>query len=193
MLASGMIVLLLMIRTLKRGSTTERKKVLVLVLLFAAGAAATLSISSNFRNDLVRVFDESSEIASGTNNIYAGNGRWGLWQFTLIYISEKPLFGFGCDGITERLYELTKIPNPHNELLTYAAYFGIPAAILYSSGVLVKMFRTLKASDLLSVNTIAAFAALGYFVSSMFGVAMFYTTPLFFVMLGLSSANNGIE
>lgn len=192
-LASGMIVLLLMIRTLKRGSTTERKKVLVLVLLFAAGAAATLSISSNFRNDLVRVFDESSEIASGTNNIYAGNGRWGLWQFTLIYISEKPLFGFGCEGITERLYELTKIPNPHNELLTYAAYFGIPAAILYSSGVLVKMFRTLKASDLLSVNTIAAFAALGYFVSSMFGVAMFYTTPLFFVMLGLSSANNGIE
>ena len=192
-LASGMIVLLLMIRTLKSGSNTEKKKVLVLMLLFAAGAAATLSISSSFRNDLIRVFDESSEIASGTNNIYAGNGRWGLWQFTLIYISEKPLFGFGCEGITERLYELTKIPNPHNELLTYAAYFGIPAAILYTIGVIVKMLRSLKSSDMFSTCTAAGFAALGYFVSSMFGVAMFYTTPLFFVMLGLSSANNSIE
>lgn len=192
-LASGLIVLLLMIRTLKRGSAAEKKKVFVLVLLFAAGAAATLAVSNRFIYDLTRVFDESSEIVSGTNNVYAGNGRWGLWQFTLIYISEKPFFGFGCEGITERLYELTKIPNPHNELLTYAAYFGIPAAILYFTGVLVKMLRPLKASDLFSANTTAAFAALGYFVSSMFGVAMFYTTPLFFVMLGLSCVNNGIE
>lgn len=192
-LASGLVVLLLMIRTLKRGSPAEKKKVFVLMLLFAAGAAATLAVSNRFRYDLNRVFDESSEIVSGTNNVYAGNGRWGLWQFTLIYISEKPLFGFGCEGITERLYELTKIPNPHNELLTYAAYFGIPAAILYSAGVIVKMLRSLKSSDQFSASTAAAFAALGYFVSSMFGVAMFYTTPLFFVMLGLSSANNGIE
>ena len=191
-LASGLIVLLLMIRTLKRGSPAEKKKVFILMLLIAAGATATLTVSNRFRYDLNRVFDESSEIVSGTNNVYAGNGRWGLWQFTLIYISEKPLFGFGCEGITERLYELTKIPNPHNELLTYAAYFGIPAAILYSAGVIIKMLRSLKSSDLFSASTAAAFAALGYFVSSMFGVVMFYTTPLFFVMLGLSSANNDI-
>ena len=30
-------------------------------------------------------------------------------------------------------------------------------------------------------------AALAYFISSFFGVAMFYTTPFFFIMLGYSS------
>ena len=188
-------VLLVIICVLRRGSRSEKKKVLILAVIFAAAAAAALSFSGKFRYDIGKVFDESSELLSGTNNIHAGNGRWGLWQFTLIYISEKPFFGFGCEGITERLYELTKVPNPHNEILTYAAYFGIPAALMYTGGVLLKLLRSLKPADTSKAGAAAAFAALAYFISSMFGVAMFYTAPLFFVMLGMANAgySDGIK
>ena len=37
---------------------------------------------------------------------------------------------------------------------------------------------------------IAAVAALSYLISSMFGVAMFYTVPYFFILIGLASSNN---
>lgn len=188
-LACAAAAAVMLIWVLIKESAAEKKRAKLLVLIFAAAAIAALTMGGRFRNDLVRVFDESAEIASGSNNVYAGNGRWGLWQFTLIYISEKPLFGFGCEGITERLFELTKIPNPHNELLTYAAWFGVPAAVMYAFGTVLRLARSLKADAADRTEATAAFAALGYFISSLFGVAMFYTAPLFFIMMGLSCAS----
>ena len=120
----------------------------------------------------------------------AGTGRWSLWTSTVGYIKERPLFGHGIEGIGRRLEEETGYSDrPHNEFLQYAMFFGIPAAVIYVSGVMsvfVKAFcRRAKLDSTSSACLVAAFA---YLVSSFFGNTMYYTAPLFFIFLGIGSS-----
>jgi len=119
-----------------------------------------------------------------TGDESAGHNRWLLWQITMEHIASRPFLGYGCEGLSETLMDLTGRANPHNEILTYAAYFGIPAALLYAAGVLITVINGIRSGEHASMT--AAFAAAAYFISSMFGVSMFYTTPFLFVLLGLS-------
>ena len=122
----------------------------------------------------------------------AGTGRWSLWTATVSYIKERPLFGWGIEGIGKRLEEETGYSDrPHNEYLQYAVFFGIPAAALYVSGVLsvyIKAFRRRANLDRTSATCLVA--AFGYLVSAFFGNTMYYTAPFFFILLGTGA---GIE
>ena len=100
------------------------------------------------------------------------------------------MWGYGCEGIADMMKGYTLTSSPHNEPLTYAAFFGIPAALLYCAAVLTSVIKGLKTNQCDDACRTAAFAALGYFVSSIFGVAMFYTAPFLFIFLGLSSGNS---
>ena len=90
--------------------------------------------------------------------------------------------------MADRMMNDIGISNPHNELLTYALFFGVPAAVCYTVAVLMIFLRHLVSGAWKDPYALMAFsAALAYFISSFFGVAMFYTTPFFFIMLGYSS------
>lgn len=122
-----------------------------------------------------------------------GNGRGTLWLHTIKYIFEKPLFGFGVEGISERLNTETIgiSDRTHDEFLQYAAFFGIPALIMYLCGIFSCIFKCgkekIKRND---AETICLLLAFCYLISSMFGNTMFYTAAFFPIFLGLSNVRN---
>ena len=162
----------------------KRKGIAVFAAILAVLSFIALKAEPRLAEDIMLDIYDAADIITGVGAAPHGHGRWGLWQQTLQMIRERPVFGYGCEGISTVLQETNIAANPHNEVITYAAFYGIPASVLYVSGVAVTVFRGLRSYDQYSV--IAACAVSGYFISSLFGVSMFYTAPFFFVLLGLS-------
>lgn len=132
-------------------------------------------------------FDVKSVMINPEQADHAGTKRWKLWKYTAGKIAERPLFGFGNEGISDMMQEAIGNSRPHNELLQYAAFYGIPAALLYTAGVLCVYLRAWKKRAGLDGGTLVClFGATAYFVSSLFGNTMFYTAPFFFLLLGMS-------
>lgn len=178
--------------------------VLFLFVSFVAGR-----FFNSFFTDLAGLFEDikmilgkSENAASGVSLIGAdsaqnvrtagdaGTGRWSLWTSTARYIGDRPLFGSGIEGIGRRLENETGYSDrPHNEYLQYAAFFGIPAAVLYISGVLAVYIKALRRRmNLDKTSAVCLVAAFGYLVSAFFGNTMYYTAPLLFIFLGIGSS-----
>lgn len=131
--------------------------------------------------------DVKKIVANDADAGEAGTGRWKLWTHTAKYISERPWLGFGNEGIAARLWDDTHVSRPHNEYLQYAVFFGIPALIMYLSGVFGVFLRGLKRRKVLDCATVAAFvAAFAYLVSATFGNTTCSVAPYFFCLLGLA-------
>ena len=143
----------------------------------------TGTVSKNFSQLSVDV----GKITTGAKDAKsAGTGRWGIVKATLSYIPERPLLGFGVEGIAERLLLDTARDRPHCEYLQYAAFFGIPAAISYVIGVFCVFLNGLKHRYALDLYTKTALvAAFAYLVSAAFGNTMYNTAPYLFILLGL--------
>ena len=185
-IAVGAVFLIIIIASIIRGGS-ERKKALISAVTIIFLAAAALILLKPLREDLIETGGEFMQIISGDNNIYAGNGRWGIWQYVIDYIKDAPVWGYGCEGIAAIMKDYTLTTSPHNEPLTYAAFFGIPAAVLYCLAVLTSVIKGFKNGKEWPEKQIAAFASTAYFCSSLFGVAFFYTAPFMFIFLGMSS------
>ena len=157
---------------------------LILIALGLAGAFASSGIMNSFQV----LMEDVQQVASGGDDAAsAGHNRWLLWTQTVDYILQRPILGYGCEGISDMIMADTGRGNPHCELLSYAAYFGIPAAAAYTLGMLAVLARFFRRSVLCDpASASAGMAACGYFISSLFGVPMFYTAPFFFIFLGLS-------
>lgn len=178
-------------------SITSRKFIKLSLLPIAIFVIYTFILSFRFptifSNFIVLVSDVGSIVSSKEGSGNAGTGRWTLWTITVECIKEKPLFGFGVEGIAERLWEESNRINDrsHNEFLQYAAFFGIPASISYICGAFSVFWNGLKNKYNLDIYTIAALAAsFGYLFSSVFGNTMHYTAPFFFILLGLGFSVN---
>lgn len=188
-IAVGAAVVVIIIYTIIRRRDSSRRA-LVLAIAYLAGAVFLIIANGILRDDLILIVKEIGEILRGGDTTYAGHGRWRLWKITADYIIDEPFFGYGCEGISDILYDYVEIASPHNEPLAYAAFFGIPAAILYVAGCISAIVKGLRTDSSDNTRMIAAFAALGYLISSIFGVAMFYTAPYFFIMIGLAVSYN---
>lgn len=188
-LAVGASVVIIFIYTVIRHREYSRRA-LILAVSYLAGAIFLIIANGILRDDLILLVKEVCEILRGGDTTYAGHGRWRLWKITVDYIIDEPFFGYGCEGISETLYDYVEIASPHNEPLAYAAFFGIPAAILYVAGCISSIVKGLRTGGSDTGRVIAAFAAMGYFISSLFGVAMFYTAPYFFILIGLAVSDN---
>lgn len=176
-------------------SVTEKKVSIQPIILLTAFVIITLIMNiwydTIFSNIIVFIKDIGNVIEKPDSSDHAGTGRWTLWTHTMDYITEKPLFGFGVEGINERLNTETHGINnrPHNEFLQYAAFFGIPAAVAYFCGALSVFINGLKNRFKLDRFTVAALVgAFAYLVSSVFGNTMYYTAPYLFILLGMGSA-----
>ena len=164
--------------------------VLAVISILIPGKADVISGTfSSLINDVSAVLHQSEDAAA------AGHNRWLLWTETWKYIVKKPLLGYGCEGFSDVLMDSLGRANPHNEVLAYAAQFGIPAAMFYVLSIMALLIRPFlkhknaetKNGDSMDGSCCAGLlAAFGYFISSLFGVTMFYTLPFFFIFLGLS-------
>lgn len=115
----------------------------------------------------------------------AGSSRWRLWKGTVQHLPEHPLVGFGVEG----LLSLYGIGTPHNEFLQYAAFFGIPVMLYYIAACFIVLWRIFRNHRQMSDSTmICFFVSIGYLASSFFGVTIFYTTPFFYILLGMTYA-----
>lgn len=186
-LAVAITLVLFFIVSLFANRTALKSFILLFIFAFVLGLVGSFT-ASGVTSGFLSLIEDIREIAiNGDDAAAAGHNRWLLWTQTVDYIIQRPLFGYGCEGISDMIMADTGRGNPHNELLTYAAYFGIPAAVAYTLGMIV-VFARFFHSNVLSdpVNASAGMAATGYFFSSLFGVPMFYTAPFFFIFLGLS-------
>ena len=171
-----------------RALTETAKRALALATFGVIAVIGVIAVSEAVRNSIVVLFRDFSSIIAGTSTGAEGSGRWNVWQTVISYITEKPLFGFGCEGITMRLMEATGIGDAHCEPLTYAAYYGIPGALLYLTGVgaaAVRYFR--NRHSLPPYCRIAFLGAAAYFISSLVGIPIFNTAPFFFIFMGMSA------
>ena len=116
----------------------------------------------------------------------AGSGRWRIWKLTAELIGQKPIFGYGNEGAMDVLANATRNARPHNEIMQYAVFYGIPGAIIYVCGVMSVFLAGYRGRKTLDGPTLVCLTgAFAYFFSSLFGNTMFYTAPLFFIFLGL--------
>ncbi len=179
LVSTGIIILI-------KDKSYKRKYMTVAAVLMIAFIVALL-ISSAIRTEFTGLFEDLTAILSNTAEGSAGHRRLQMWTLTAGYIAEKPLLGYGCEGIAFMLYDAMKVSNPHCEALTYAAYYGIPAALLYMAGAIAVIVTCIRRTSTNGAHQKAScMAAAGYFISSFVGVGMFYTLPFFFIFLGLS-------
>jgi len=166
------------------------KRTLIAVCVFIS-VTAIMNISNDHTfSDFKTLSGDISKIASEAPDVdSAGTGRWILWMNGLRFISEKPVLGYGPDNLGEQ-YAKANIgtDRPHNELIQFAASIGIPAAIFYIIAIYSYFLVFLKVRKRVSTLEIAMLCGvIAYLVSSMFGNTMYYTSPFFFMILGLSA------
>ncbi|MDD2401783.1 MAG: O-antigen ligase family protein [Clostridia bacterium] len=117
-----------------------------------------------------------------------GSSRGVLWINAVKFIRERPLLGYGPDNLGERYAEVNaKNDRPHNEILQFAASLGIPAAIFYLLAMSCHLLMFIRNFKNIAMTILCAYCIIGaYLISSLFGNTMFYTTPFYFMLLGLS-------
>ena len=143
------------------------------------------TVGSNF----VRLSQDVSNISTGSDAaLSAGTGRMKLWVEALKMIPERPLFGYGPEGLMGDYDAVAGAIRPHNEFIQCAVFLGVPALLLYLAALLslfVAQVRRLK--QLTPTTLVAATIAIGYAASSFFGCTMFGTAPYYWMALGLAA------
>ncbi len=168
---------------------TIQKKAIILFLMFLLISTLTSFLSGKGLMNVYRLLLDIFNIANGNPNASkAGSSRWLIWKTTIKFMNNNPkswIFGFGLEGYARELYKITKNTRVHNEFLEVLSFFGIPtlaAYVLWIRSVFSSFFHN---STLNPISFACMIAAIGYLISSLFGVSMFYTRPYFFICAGI--------
>lgn len=132
---------------------------------------------------------KKEKILNKINNV--GTTRGTLWRYGFKYIKKSPIIGNGIES-TYYLYQRDNIDQtrPHNILIQFGIFTGIPGMILYITFILSILIRNLKKIKVLDdISILSLFIVVCYLISSMFGNSMFYTSPYFFIFLGITCKN----
>ena len=169
--------------------TKKRLSVMTLVLL---GSYLLLYVLVGLTNEMVfwDVKDIQGELNTLSDEYSAGmnstNVRYILWKASVAYILERPLLGWGPEGVNDMLNELAGQLRAHNEYLQYATFYGIPAGICYIAGCFSVYLHGLKHRKELDLYTVTCLVtAFSYLASAFVGNTKMLTTGLFFCILGL--------
>lgn len=182
---AGMILVCIMERIVRQ--KLSRRTILLFCSFFVISILVTLFNADILNSILEFGFDIRRLFGDDPDKLNAGTGRAILWYYTLIYISEKPLLGYGVEGIADRLSRDCELTRPHNVYMEFAAFFGVPAALCFITGIFHNFLNGLKQKLSLDIDTMTALAATFSFAfSALFGISIFYTTPYFFMLIGLS-------
>ncbi len=182
---AGMILVCIMERIVRQ--KLSRRTILLFCSFFVISILVTLFNADILNSILEFGFDLRRLLGNDPDKLNGGSGRAILWYYTLIYISEKPLLGYGVEGIADQLSRDGGLARTHNLYLEYAAFFGVPAALCFITGIFHNFLNGLKQKLSLDIDTMTALAATFSFAfSALFGISIFYTTPYFFMLIGLS-------
>ena len=132
---------------------------------------------------------KKDEILNKINSV--GTTRGTLWKYGIKYIGERPIVGYGIES-TKPLYFKDKVDQsrPHNILIQFGVFTGIPGIIIYILFIGTILIRNLKKIKVLDdISILSLFIVTCYLMSSMFGNSMFYTSPYFFIFLGIICKN----
>ena len=181
------------------------KKNIKILYLILMSSFIILSIFTSYngkyliRDDLEELFTdlnlvrEQSEynipIDDVSNNIlYVGNYRGTLWIHGIRYSLEKPIVGYGLDNLRNRyLDDDIDIDHPHNLIINLAATVGYPGMILYISALIILIIKGLRRMrDNNHLTNLLLFILINHFISSMFGITIYYETVYFIIMLGMA-------
>ena len=186
----GMLFTLILVLITKKEKFLVVSTVIALVFFVLVSIAVdsqTKILSQNFNifgSDVKKISTNAEDVDQ------AGSYRIALWKRSLEYIKEKPIFGYGPEGVYYDWLSYEDVPNdrPHNEYLQAALFMGIPAAIFYLAGLILLFVYCIKnRKQLPSYAIISGTAVFAYCISAFFGNTMYYTTPYFFMILGMLS------
>ena len=95
--------------------------------------------------------------------------------------------GYGADNLQGeyKKYNINQ-DRPHNLVIQLATTSGIPGLILYICGagvILIRGFRRVNFDNMIYQSVL--FTIIAYLISAMFGNSMYYTSPYFFILLGM--------
>lgn len=158
----------------------------VFVAFIGISAGMTLC-GCGIMHSLLQFFTDIHDVAEDPSKAdAAGTTRWLLWKTTAGYITKRPWFGYGIEGIDDMLQKATGSARTHNEYLQYAATFGIPEAIAYTAGcVMVFICNVQHKKALREGSFVCLTVAFTYLVSAFFGISMYNTAPFLFIFMGL--------
>ena len=153
-------------------------------------------IAGTFENSLFSLTDDVTNIMTGDDAAQqAGSGRIALWKDSLDVINANKIYGVGFEGIM--FFDGNEGPSnirPHNEFIQYAMFHGIPTGVLYFIGCFGIFIRALKKRKKMNGATLVSLAgALGYLVSSFFGLTVFSTAYFLFIFLGMGYVNDDVD
>lgn len=146
-------------------------------------------VSNNFfllKKDIEDITDKDGNISEE-----AGSYRIILWQEAWKYTLDHPWIGGGMEAL--RFYYISDKgvfyskynDRPHNVTLQVSTFIGIPGAIIYLTFIIYIAISNLMIMKRDSIHIMIYSTAMCYFLSSLLGNSMYYTSPYFMVLLGL--------
>ncbi len=148
-------------------------------------------------NNFISLKKDAEDIFSKDEKSFneIGTGRGLLWKHALNYTLENPIFGGGMESLNTYYidHEVYYNDRPHNIILQISAFAGIPTAIMYLFLIFYLALYNYKNMKINLVNKAIYFTAMAYFISSIFGNSMYYTSPYFMVLLGFLMSNISVN
>lgn len=184
---AGLVIMLIIGLLLRKNIW---KRVVIIGILFAVVTGVYILSTNRLSKDTERLKGDITAIAENdeAKEVHAGSGRWPLWTAAVEFAREKPVFGFGPDNLREQYAARNlKMDRPHCVPLQIAASLGIPALIFYLLALTVYIVLLFKKGRRATVFDVMLFSiGSAYFVSSLVGNSMFYTTPYFCLIWGMA-------
>lgn len=199
------LILLLVLYLKKNRDNWKKLAVAAAVVLIVGGitSAKTWDIVNDVRKSIpgatlilgeVRVdkteqsAGSSSTTETSESTVATGSGRASLWYYAGKFMLEKPWFGYGPENLNKVYGEADQIfDRPHNEYLQFGASLGIPALSFYIAAMVMLCLLVHKKFRNASLMSLGAFCAvISYLIQATFGNTMFYSSPFFFLILGLT-------
>lgn len=162
------------------------KPIIALVVLFVVMSLMVNNYNHELQNNFGITY---GQVSTDITNDAAGSGRMALWKQAVKYIGDKPVFGYGPEGLFMHYFNDGYLNDrPHNEYLQYAAFTGIPGLIFYMSGLAAMFIYCIKRLKKLKLITLTVGGIVfAYCVSAFFGNTMYYTASYYFIVLGMLS------
>lgn len=146
-------------------------------------------VYKNFSDNTKEITEAANTKFTEMDKIYKlGTTRGKLWIEAFKMIKKRPIFGYGIEGLEEQYHQIGMIyaDKPHNIIIALTGYVGIPGMICFFSALGIIMISILtKLKELNNEDIIAYFACICFLISSIVANSMFYTTPYFFIFLGI--------
>lgn len=160
----------------------------ILLSLFGTNKGNNI-VYSNLKENTEQIKEAVSTNFEDKQVVYQlGTTRGKLWVKAIEMIKERPIFGYGIEGLEQQYHKIgmTYADKPHNIILALSGYIGIPGMLCFFTALGIVMIVVLtKIKELNDEDIIAYFACICFLGSSLVANSMFYTTPYFFIFLGI--------